>query len=117
MAPATGSLQSRTSETAEAQMLQPSPAAGPYLVLGGFADRGGRVDGERLHPIDRGLEIGRGRPGSGRGVRKLAVDDRCISSAHARLVATPRGIEILDLESRNGTFVDGTAVQRQQLRE
>ena len=37
----------------------------------------------------------------------LVIDDPKTSSAHAELVATPLGVRVRDLTSRNGTFVDG----------
>src|SRR5688572_30242195 len=117
MATATGSLQSGTGETAETRMLQPSPAMRAYLVLAGSAAGTGLPRGGRLQSIQDGLEIGRGRPKPGRGVRMLAMDDPCVSSAHARVLGTPAGFEVIDLDSRNGTFVDGVPVKRRQLRD
>jgi transcriptional regulator with PAS, ATPase and Fis domain len=47
----------------------------------------------------------------------LALNDRCVSSKHARISTTSNGVEVIDLGSRNGTLVDGRAVERQDLRE
>jgi transcriptional regulator with PAS, ATPase and Fis domain len=46
----------------------------------------------------------------------LALGDPCVSSEHARITRTASGFEIADLGSRNGTFVDGVVVNRQQMR-
>ncbi len=47
----------------------------------------------------------------------LPIDDPAISRRHARIVRTDDGRHILeDLSSRNGTFVNGSAVSRVQLR-
>ena len=38
------------------------------------------------------------------------IDSPIVSFHHARLLRTPRGIEVEDLGSRNGTFVDGARI-------
>ncbi|HEY5938389.1 MAG TPA: sigma 54-interacting transcriptional regulator [Kofleriaceae bacterium] len=43
---------------------------------------------------------------------ELALPDQATSRRHARLVPRATGIEVTDLESRNGTFVDGHPAQR-----
>ena len=115
MATASGLLHSQTGETANLELSQPAAPLAPYLILIGSAAREDRPARGRLVPIGRGLEAGRGRPKSGRGVRFLALADPSVSSSHARLVVTPGGIELMDLQSRNGTFVDGVAVKRRRL--
>jgi transcriptional regulator with PAS, ATPase and Fis domain len=117
MATASGPLQSNTSETADAQVFRTAAATRPYLILVGGAVEGGHPPAGRLHAVDAGLEIGRKRPRSGRGVRILALGDPCVSSEHARITRTAAGFELRDLDSRNGTFVNGVAVDRQQLRD
>jgi transcriptional regulator with PAS, ATPase and Fis domain len=117
MAPARGVSRSRTTETADAELCRPEAPLRPYLLLIGSAESGGATGCERLQPVDEALEIGRGRPKLARGSRKLGVADRCVSSAHARIARTATGFEVIDLDSRNGTFVDGRAVERQGLRD
>ncbi|MGH7163045.1 MAG: sigma 54-interacting transcriptional regulator [Planctomycetota bacterium] len=46
----------------------------------------------------------------------LPVDDVKLSRHHCRVVRTPEGIVLEDLESRNGTFVNGAPTRRHVLR-
>src|SRR4051812_5889764 len=41
----------------------------------------------------------------------LIIDDRSVSRSHAELRPVPGGIEVRDLDSRNGTFIDGKRVK------
>lgn len=43
-------------------------------------------------------------------------EDRRLSRAHARITVDARGVEVEDLESRNGTTVDGERIRRASLR-
>jgi transcriptional regulator with PAS, ATPase and Fis domain len=117
MAPVTGFEGSRTSETSEAD-LEPSAVTGrPYLLLAGSA-AGGLCPAEaRLQALDAPLEIGRGRTKARASAGTLALDDRCVSTRHARVEKTIQGFFVTDLGSRNGTLVDGRAVERQRLRD
>jgi len=115
MATKTEPGRSRTSETAEEERSQPPRAHAAYLVLLGSAAKGGRPEGDRLLPIGPGLEIGRGRPHSQPG--RVVIDDRWVSSTHARVLPAAGGFQVLDLKSRNGTLVDGVTVTRQRLRD
>jgi transcriptional regulator of acetoin/glycerol metabolism len=56
--------------------------------------------------------FGRGALDLGRIAREdaIAVDDDRISRRHARVVARGEGVQVTDLDSRNGTFVDGRRV-------
>ncbi len=49
--------------------------------------------------------IGRGPENS------IVIDDRSVSSSHARLVSTPEGHRLEDLGSSNGTFVNGKRIE------
>jgi transcriptional regulator with GAF, ATPase, and Fis domain len=49
------------------------------------------------------------RIGAGRG-NDLVLDDPTVSSAHAEIVATPRGFKLKDLGSTNGTTINGVRV-------
>jgi hypothetical protein len=60
-------------------------------------------------PVRAGLRIGRSDDND------LVVRDGRVSRGHARVVADGDGFAIEDLESANGTFVDGVAVRRSRL--
>ena len=52
----------------------------------------------------------------GRGLdNDVVVEDRRVSRHHARLQRGPRGWEIMDLASTNGTFVNGRAVKQRPI--
>lgn len=68
------------------------------------------ASGERF-PIEAGVTIGRSEC-------DIVLDDEAVSRRHATVRATPAGIEIEDLGSRNGTRVNGERIeQRHILRE
>jgi hypothetical protein len=46
----------------------------------------------------------------------LVLHDERVSRAHAMLVSTPAGVEIRDINSRNGTFINGARIGRALLR-
>lgn len=46
----------------------------------------------------------------------IVLDDGLVSRVHAILVSTSAGVEIRDINSRNGTFVNGSRVGRALLR-
>jgi len=89
----------------------PKSGAGPgppSWTLAGFDDQGHHVHlnlrGDDLRRAGTaGLVVGR----SGAAC-DLALDDASISDRHARLVAGPSGIGVVDLGSAAGTVVDGT---------
>jgi pSer/pThr/pTyr-binding forkhead associated (FHA) protein len=69
-------------------------------------------------PKPRTFRIPPGRPKTfGRsGVADFTVDVPMVSRVHCRLIAADPGrLEIEDLDSTNGTFVNGERVQRAQL--
>lgn len=68
------------------------------------ADTGG--DGD-----DEALTIGRGRGNS------IVLDDMLVSRQHVKISADHRGLLIEDLDSRNGTFVNGSRIDRSHLQE
>ncbi|MGH7434567.1 MAG: sigma 54-interacting transcriptional regulator, partial [Polyangiaceae bacterium] len=41
---------------------------------------------------------------------ELVLDDPTVSSVHAEVQATPRGVRLVDLNSRNGTLLDEASV-------
>ncbi|MGC4113083.1 MAG: FHA domain-containing protein [Myxococcales bacterium] len=46
---------------------------------------------------------------------QLVLDDLSVSRLHARLDVEPSGVFIVDLDSREGTWVNGIAVRRARL--
>lgn len=71
-----------------------------------------RGSDERLRgqwfPLGHHLTLGR-RPDAG---VDLAIDDKLLSGCHASLVRVPGGYELVDHQSKNGSFVDGERVER-----
>lgn len=67
-----------------------------------------RPDGEAIALFD-GLRIGRSDDND------VAIADGRVSRHHARIVAAGSGFAIEDLDSSNGTFVDGTPVTHARL--
>jgi transcriptional regulator with PAS, ATPase and Fis domain len=117
MALVSGFTRSRTSKTVEAEVHLPPEQARPYLLLGGSGEAARPPGSGQVHAIDDGLIIGRSRPKSGRGIRFLALRDQWVSSAHAQIAKGRNGYDVVDLDSRNGTLVDGRGVKRQALRD
>jgi DNA-binding NtrC family response regulator len=68
--------------------------------------QGGRLegDGQCVHIAVERQRIGRASQCA------LVLDDPTVSALHAEVQATPRGVRLLDLGSRNGTFVGETRV-------
>jgi class 3 adenylate cyclase len=62
------------------------------------------VDGERRVPIDGELTLGRADDAD------LVIDDPEISRTHAVITQTADGIEVRDLSSLNGTWVNGERI-------
>jgi transcriptional regulator with AAA-type ATPase domain len=46
----------------------------------------------------------------------IVLSDRAVSRYHCRIEPSPRGVSIRDLDSTNGTWVDGLRVRRHELR-
>src|ERR1700722_7292901 len=66
-----------------------------------FSVKGGRIEGE-----GQCVNIGVERQRIGRASQcALVLDDPTVSALHAEVQATPMGMRLLDLGSRNGTFV------------
>ncbi len=70
--------------------------------------RGGRIELVGEHgsiPVDMT------RRHIGRSARcELVLNDPTVSSVHAEVQATPRGVRLVDLNSRNGTFIDEASI-------
>lgn len=85
--------------------------AGEAVVSAGWVLRGQDGSGNpiaftiserELRNATEGLGIGRNSEAC-----ELPVPDRSVSRRHARLILSPAGVQIEDLESSNGTLVDG----------
>lgn len=65
------------------------------------------------HVIDLALRssvtVGRGEQAD------VTIDDASLSRVHARFQSTPAGVVVMDLDSRNGTFVNEERVERRLL--
>lgn len=48
---------------------------------------------------------------------QLVFDDLAVSRLHARLDVEPNGVWIIDLDSREGTWLNGVAVRRAKLKD
>jgi predicted component of type VI protein secretion system len=68
------------------------------------------MDGRRV-PVNDGLLIGR------QADCQIVLDDAKCSRRHARLVVAAGVVEIEDLQSSNGTLLNGKPVQRRMLRD
>jgi FHA domain-containing protein/uncharacterized protein DUF4388 len=85
----------------EEKLLKQKTLAGSLTADGG--------DG-KTHPLlDDELPIGRDSANA------IVLSDASVSSRHARVLRTPDGFVIEDLQSRNGTFVNGERVIGQRL--
>ena len=83
------------------------------LLMVGSGDRPGLPAARRFTVVRDELEIGR-RPSDEAEARgaALAIPDALVSSQHARIVRRgPGELEIVDLDSKNGTFVDNVRVE------
>lgn len=79
----------------------------PYLIVLG----GGSAIG-MMFRLDQEVTIGRAATAS------VRFEQDGVSRHHARLVLTPEGgVDLLDLESRNGTFVNGERISRRTLQD
>jgi transcriptional regulator with PAS, ATPase and Fis domain len=81
----------------------------PALVNAGHADAAGLSEGGRLYFIADGLELGR-RPVAPPGGTTWYIPDGRVSAQHARLTRMGKTLHIVDLGSRNGTFVNGRRI-------
>ena len=61
----------------------------------------GNVDGKAFHVGERMASVGRGV------ANYIQVEDETTSQRHALLIGTPHGMQVSDMNSSNGTFVNG----------
>jgi ABC-type multidrug transport system ATPase subunit/predicted component of type VI protein secretion system len=100
----------------QVKVLEPPLAAGhadTTVVIPNFADLARRTTaGMLLREVvveGGGLEIGRALDAG------LRLDSPIVSQRHARLVRNEEGLYVQDLDSSNGTFVNGARVERARL--
>jgi DNA-binding NtrC family response regulator len=92
----------------------------PYLIVALESDR--PLSGSSRHCLRGVTEVLLGR-GEERAVRReaerllLSLASHRTSTRHARIVRTPAGFRLEDLGSRNGTWVNGRAIQHLVLRD
>ena len=84
--------------------------ARPALVNAGHADACGRSEGGRVFFIEDALELGR-RPSPAPGGGTWYIPDERVSARHARITRLGRTLHVVDLDSRNGTFVNGRRIK------
>ncbi len=87
--------------------LRESDTSVPCLPVNGFRLRGVVADREKTFH----LPIGTYRLGSS-GANELALPVPCVSRLHALLRVTPRGLEVEDQGSTNGTWVGDRRIER-----
>jgi hypothetical protein len=82
----------------------PAPRTGPSVMLTLDVSGQGRL---RMRVDGRGVIVGRER-----GTQINVGADRRASQRHARLFFAGGSLTLCDLESRNGTYLNGTRIQR-----
>jgi two-component system, NtrC family, sensor kinase len=69
------------------------------------------------HPEERTFEVGSSPLVIGRAEEHpICIPDKSLSRSHARVEPSAEGVRIVDLASKNGTFVNGARVQRRELK-
>jgi transcriptional regulator with PAS, ATPase and Fis domain len=107
-----------TSTLRERAAIRRGLAAAPVLLVGSYLSKAGRVVS-----LDRPVTIGRGRKSAGSGRMTVAAvrgqdaevilhSDGTLSRAHLRIVGASGACRVEDLDSTNGTFVDGRRVTK-----
>lgn len=91
------------SQTARAPVLLLCARTSPW-------DRSAVFDGSRIVSLDRTVELGR-RTSRSDTHSAITLDDPLVSSHHARLEVDAGAVTLLDLGSKNGTFVDGVRIE------
>jgi pSer/pThr/pTyr-binding forkhead associated (FHA) protein len=88
--------------------LKKRTTAGRRRTLVGSLTPDGTPD--NVYPLlDSAYTLGRA-PGN-----TISIPDGSVSSNHARILRTPEGFVLEDLQSRNGTFVNGEPVAEKRL--
>ena len=94
-------VSSLTAALTQRAWLRVRPASDPAPTICGYSLL---LAGGTRTPISDELTLGRAAG------NQLRLADPSVSRRHARLVATSHGVEVHDLGSRSGTFVDGRRV-------
>jgi len=90
-----------------AALARKSKGQRPWLVV-----VSGAVSIGKMYPLEHQLAIGRSPQ------CQVQLDEEGVSRRHAVFELTPEGnVQIVDLDSRNGTFVNGSPVSRETLRD
>jgi pSer/pThr/pTyr-binding forkhead associated (FHA) protein len=96
-------------EDTRTALTRPLVAKGPFLRV---------VSSAQASAIGRMVPLGTSPLTIGRSTQAtLSVDDRGLSRLHAQVVSNGAHATVVDLESHNGTWVNGERVTRKQLRE
>ena len=101
----------------QVRVLEPAPAerqADATVVIPNFADLAARrATGTLVREVgfeSGAMEVGRAETAA------VRLDSPIVSQRHARLVLDEEGLSVQDLDSSNGTFVNGVRVERARLR-
>ena len=93
----------------------PEPARSPRTAVRGSGWRlevtSGELTGQSFEISETGSRLG------ANGDNDVVIPDALVSGEHCRIVATETGVEIIDVGSTNGTWVDGSRIDRQSLHE
>jgi pSer/pThr/pTyr-binding forkhead associated (FHA) protein len=97
-------LQNTSFGMAAAERTQPPPAKGAGAAMGNFLFRTGPLKGQRYQIKTPVLNIGRAD------YNDLVIPDGSVSTSHAKLQRREGVWVLVDLDSTNGTFVDGDKI-------
>ena len=94
---------------------QPEPARSPTTAVRGGGWRlevtSGDLAGQTFKVAETGLRLGANHHND------AVIPDALVSGEHCRVLATESGVDVVDVGSTNGTWVDGRRVERQMLSE
>jgi DNA-binding NtrC family response regulator len=84
----------------------------PVLLIVGNAEGRGPPETPRIVSFERSIVVGR-RPQTNPapGISSLVLNDRMISGRHAQISRSGDGYDVTDLDSTNGTIVDGVVAR------
>jgi pSer/pThr/pTyr-binding forkhead associated (FHA) protein len=106
-------LVNRASGAAELQSLRrPELEAVALRIVDQFGPRGGRLVVRASDDVTREYSLERGHVLIGRGkLCDVRISSASVSRHHALVISSPVGTVLVDLESTNGTFVDGQRIK------
>jgi hypothetical protein len=82
-----------------------APAAGRQVKAGLVVERGRGLRPGTVYDVGRGILIGRG------GDADVVLEDNFASQRHARVESRDSGLVLVDLDSTNGTYLNGRQVK------